>query len=369
VKNNKAFTLIELLVVIAIIALLIGILLPAIGKARDTAKNVVSQTKMRQLAQGGANYAADNSDLVFSFSWKPGVTYTMPDGTQKMGPDYQEAASWQTMEILQRVTGRTEGPNRIVRFNTRLAHRRYSHLALLDYLTTSQPDPVAASPFDALLLQWQANPTDVSAANNIPYMGPVAAGYAEASGWTANGARQRWPFASSYQTVPAAWNPDGINRTATYAPQPNDPHLFTAVNTTTENPFPILGGRKYTQVAFPSGKVLQFEEFDRLSSSRDLYYIYPDANINLSFFDGSVRRERTADANPGWNPGSPDQEWKQRYVPLDQFPIPKTGLGETDTYCARYRWTRFGLRGIDFGGKEIGRSTSLGDQDDADCGN
>ena len=59
--RTKAFTLIELLVVISIIALLVGILLPALGAARETARGVVCQTNMKNLSTAFVAYGTDNN--------------------------------------------------------------------------------------------------------------------------------------------------------------------------------------------------------------------------------------------------------------------------------------------------------------------
>lgn len=57
---RRGFTLIELLVVIAVIAILIGLLLPAIGKAREAGRAVVCLSNQRQLALCMFQYAGDH---------------------------------------------------------------------------------------------------------------------------------------------------------------------------------------------------------------------------------------------------------------------------------------------------------------------
>jgi len=72
-QQPTGFTLIELLVVISIIALLIGVLLPALGAARETAKRAVGLSNVRQIATASHAYSVDNDG-------------TMPDATPGNAP-------------------------------------------------------------------------------------------------------------------------------------------------------------------------------------------------------------------------------------------------------------------------------------------
>lgn len=76
---QRGFTLIELLVVISIIALLVGILLPALGAARESAKLTICMANLRSVGGGMIAYEADAERLPLHLGELPGCGGVWPD--------------------------------------------------------------------------------------------------------------------------------------------------------------------------------------------------------------------------------------------------------------------------------------------------
>ena len=80
--KHKCFTLIELLVVIAIIAILAGMLLPALNNSREKGRTVSCLSNIKQILPAHSNYSENNDGWILSgFATKTGSTYDNPWST------------------------------------------------------------------------------------------------------------------------------------------------------------------------------------------------------------------------------------------------------------------------------------------------
>jgi prepilin-type N-terminal cleavage/methylation domain-containing protein len=193
-RARRGFTLIELLVVIAIIAVLIGLLLPAVQKVREAAARMKCANNLKQLGLAMHNYHDANGKLPYLRS---GGGQNRHSWAMLITPFIEQTAFYQAMTTPITGVSQTDGFNNLTATDPTIVGARQSAVSI--FLCPSRHAPGDLTPIDQGNLSVTGQPGDYAASSGDSTTKPTAGVFVLADG---TGVAAQSKFARRLTDVP-----------------------------------------------------------------------------------------------------------------------------------------------------------------------